>query len=216
MRPRKPPKKAVVGDLHTLQCRYVISCMVCGYKRVFTPSEAVATFGFNLPIAKLRTRITCSSCDAPYTEIRMRLHDGDVIAMHKREGLVQSGPEDLKTRSPGGPGKYPQRTRESRLSWQGDLAAMKEAGTLVFSTCSTCKEHHEAIDLDQLIGLYGPETDLWDRWSECPTIGCGGKAFFLASTGPGTPARPLMTSLTPDPWIDEAVALDGAIRRKAG
>lgn len=202
-----PTRKAVIGDLHQLQCRFVIRCKTCGHQVTYTPSEAVAAFGWNRRVEVLRARLRCASCGARGERLDMGLHDADRLAMWTREGLDKPHPEDLKTRSPGGVGKYPQRTRSNRMSWQGALAQMKQNGTLVFATCAACAKFHEAVDLDQLIGLMGPQGDLWDRWSTCPTPDCPGPAFFTAAAGRGTPARPLRTSLALAPWIGEAVPL---------
>jgi hypothetical protein len=212
-----PIRKAVVGDLHTLQCRFVIRCKTCGHQVTYTPAGAVAAFGWNRLVADLRGRLKCSSCGASGERLDMGLHDADRLEMWKREGFTPPHPEDVKTRAPGNAGKYAQRTRLNRMSWQGTLAEMKEYGTIVFATCPTCSKFHEEVDVDQLLGLMGPEGDLWDRWSNCPTPGCAGRAFFVATPARGTPMRPLRTSLVLEPWVDDAIALEPALRpRRAG
>jgi hypothetical protein len=78
------------------------------------------------------------------------------------------------------------------LAWQGTLAQMRTHGTLVAQTCTepTCRRWVVLL-IDNLIREFGPDHLLWDRRPACAL--CGGKTHYMATTGPGTPFRPLLS-----------------------
>jgi hypothetical protein len=80
------------------------------------------------------------------------------------------------------------------MEWQSDLKSMKAHGTLV--TLGGCKggtSHWVEQDLDQLIKEMGEDGSLWDLRPSCPR--CLTLQHFLASPGPSTPYRPLLSGL---------------------
>jgi hypothetical protein len=58
--------------------------------------------------------------------------------------------------------------------------------------CSTC-DGAWAADLERLAAERGPEFSLMDRHPPCRAEGCGGRVFFRAAPGPGTPSIKLVT-----------------------
>lgn len=78
------------------------------------------------------------------------------------------------------------------LEWQSNLAGMRKHGTRVQWSCETCRGWG-AVDLEPLIARLGEAGSLWDRQPPCKVPGCGGRVFFLASPGSGTPFRPLLS-----------------------
>jgi hypothetical protein len=85
------------------------------------------------------------------------------------------------------------RSKDRRpLAWQGTLAQMKTHGTLVAQTCGerTCRRWANLL-VDNLIAEHGPDYMLWDRRPECPM--CGARGHYMATSGPGTPFRPLLS-----------------------
>src|SRR5215469_7688240 len=88
-------------------------------------------------------------------------------------------------------------TNRSPLAWQGTLAQMKTHGTRVAQTCGerTCRRW-TVLNVDNLIAEFGPDHMLWDRRPACAL--CGGKTHFMATTGPGTPFRPLLSGALAD------------------
>lgn len=87
-------------------------------------------------------------------------------------------------------GNYDQR-RRGRMTWQGNLAQMEAEGSHVIRICTSPCPHFEVVDVAALIALLGPAGDLWDARPPCPC--CPGRNHFMASPGPGTPARPLLS-----------------------
>ena len=98
-------------------------------------------------------------------------------------------------------------TRRVAMRWQSTLGAMKEAAARVRLLGCGCGFYGDA-DLDHFIRLLGgPEMTLWDCRPPCPL--CGDLMHFMASAGPGTPFRPLISHpgdsdaspLPPDAWM---------------
>jgi hypothetical protein len=78
------------------------------------------------------------------------------------------------------------------MAWQGTLGQMKEHGTRVAQTASCkCPSRWIELDLDQLLAAHGPDWLLWDRRPPCAR--CGAVGHYMASPGPSTPYRPLLT-----------------------
>lgn len=79
------------------------------------------------------------------------------------------------------------------LAWQGTLAQMQASGTRLAQTCPSrdCGAWHP-LDVENLIEAFGPEHRLWDRHPPCPA--CGARGYYMASPGPATPFRPLLSS----------------------
>jgi hypothetical protein len=96
--------RAVIGDLHELECRLLIRCEACLHQVVFLPSEAVARFGWRMRVADLRPRLKCSKCNATARDgkVVMGLVAADVRAKTEREDREALHPEGVKDRSPGG------------------------------------------------------------------------------------------------------------------
>lgn len=192
--PPAKPSRAVIGDLHTLDCRLVIRCKACGHRVQFTPSEAVSRFGWNRKVADMRPRLTCARCGATARagKVEMGLDAEDRAAMDRREGLAADHPEDVKDRSPGR-----RKGAAHRMKWQGSLGDMLAAGTILKASCEKCGAYR-CLDVAQMVDAFGPETDIWDRWAVCPA--CGGRVFFMATTSHSTPTRPCITSGDPNHW----------------
>lgn len=194
-----PPAKssrAVIGDLHALNCRLVIRCKVCGHQAIFTPPEAVARFGWNCRVDDMRPRLACVRCGATGRagQVAMGVDGEDSRTMERRGGLPDDHPEAMKDRSPGR-----RKTASHRMAWQGSLGQMLAAGTLVMASCEGCGKYRE-LDVAHLVDAFGPDTDLWDRWARCHHPGCGKRVFFIAFAGPSTPGRPCITSGNPNHW----------------
>lgn len=92
---------------------------------------------------------------------------------------------------------------------------MRRAGTHVIASCDKpgCG-HYWTVDLGQMISEIGSqEATLWDRHGPCERPGCDGTVSYLASPGPGTPKRPLISmhaagGLPIEAWMDRWVGLD--------
>lgn len=98
------------------------------------------------------------------------------------------------------------------MGWQGTLAQMKAHGTRIAQHCITrdCRRW-VALDVDDLIATYDPDLMLWDRRPPCEL--CGGPTHYMASPGPGTPYRPLLTGLLADQVKREFLQSFGFSRR---
>ena len=96
--------RAVIGDLHEIQCRLLIRCDACLHQVAFLPSEAVARFGWRRRVADLRPKLKCSRCGALARDgkVVMGLVAGDIRAKQEREDREALHPEGVKDRSPGG------------------------------------------------------------------------------------------------------------------
>jgi hypothetical protein len=83
------------------------------------------------------------------------------------------------------------------LAWQGTLAQMRGHGTRVAQSCSepTCRAW-VLHDVDALARDFGDEHMLWGRRPPCRH--CGGATHYLASPGPSTPYRPLLSGAVAD------------------
>ena len=85
----------------------------------------------------------------------------------------------------------------SPMAWQNSLAEMKAYGTIVAQTTGCrCRGRWQVLGVDALIYEFGPEFVLWDRVARCSA--CGKEGHYTASPGPGTPFRPLRTSVHQD------------------
>lgn len=83
------------------------------------------------------------------------------------------------------------------MGWQGTLAQMARAETRLAQCCTAADCRRWALlNLDGLIREHGPDFMLWDRRPPCPA--CGGKTHYMASPGPSTPYRPLLSGLIAD------------------
>jgi len=78
------------------------------------------------------------------------------------------------------------------MAWQGTLAQMKLHGTRLAQACTRgdCRRWQE-LHVDALIQQLGPDCLLWDRRPPC--MGCGEPTHYMASPGPSTPYRPLLS-----------------------
>ena len=78
----------------------------------------------------------------------------------------------------------------SRMAWISDLAGMKRHGTRLQAACrdKACGHWH-GLCVDQLIAELGEDADLRDHPLACAS--CGGAVLILASSGEGSPARPV-------------------------
>jgi len=72
---------------------------------------------------------------------------------------------------------------------------MVNCGTRLAQCCTAadCRKWLEFPDLELLIGKWGEEYMFWDKRHPCTM--CGRLAHFMASPGPSTPYRPLLTGL---------------------
>lgn len=77
-------------------------------------------------------------------------------------------------------------------AWQGTLAQMRDAGTLVFQACIACGRSTD-VDLTKFAEKFGDSFELWNRRPVCPL--CGKLGHYMASPGPGTPFRPMRTGV---------------------
>jgi hypothetical protein len=91
------------------------------------------------------------------------------------------------------------------MVWMSTLGAMRAEGTRVIRTCSPCG-FHGPVDLDHMCDLLGgPEFTLWDCQPPCPL--CGRLMHHMASPGPGSIFRPLLSqpsdpeTLPPQAWM---------------
>ena len=85
-------------------------------------------------------------------------------------------------------------SRRGVMRWQSTLGAMREEGTRVILTGCPCG-CWGAVDISYFIELLGgADMTLWDCQPPCPL--CGAAMHFMASPGPGTPARPLLSHRT--------------------
>lgn len=79
-----------------------------------------------------------------------------------------------------------------RMVWMSTLGAMKAEGTIILRTCSACGCHGH-VDIEVMIALLGgPEFSLWDCQPPCPL--CGKLMHHMASPGPGSVFRPLLSA----------------------
>lgn len=103
--------RAVIGDLHEIQCRLLIRCEACLHQAIFLPSEAVDRFGWRTRVSELRPKLKCSRCKATARDGRvvMGLVAEDVRAKDEREDREALHPEGVKDRSPGGRRRLPWR-----------------------------------------------------------------------------------------------------------
>ena len=101
------------------------------------------------------------------------------------------------------------------MEWMSTLDAMKAAGTCIRASCQSCREWHD-VDLDEMIRQLGsPNASLWDRSPPCERDGCKGSMLFLASPGPGTPFRPLISPDVPsDGALPIQALMDGWVGRR--
>ena len=97
-------------------------------------------------------------------------------------------------------------------AWQGTLEQMRRHGTRLAQTCITkdCRRW-APLHIDELIEDHGPDLMLWDRRWPCPA--CGGKTHFMASPGPSTPFRPLLTGNLADQVKREFLKTFGFTKR---
>lgn len=106
------------------------------------------------------------------------------------------------------------RTAEQRpMAWQGTLAQMQTHGTRVALACTKTPDcrRWEHLRVHELMEKHGADFMLWDRRPECP--GCGGPAHYMASPGPSTPYRPLLSGLIADQVKREFLRSFGFTRR---
>lgn len=84
------------------------------------------------------------------------------------------------------------------MAWMSTLKSMKAYETIVVRICSSPCDFYERQDLDALIALLGEDAMLHDERPPCPR--CDRLNHFMASPGPGTPMRPLLSpDRGPDP-----------------
>lgn len=79
-----------------------------------------------------------------------------------------------------------------RVGWMATVGGMLEVGTQVTASCRSCGATRRA-DLKKLQIALGPNGTLIDRHPPCWKPKCQGKVLFIASPGPGTPARPCVS-----------------------
>lgn len=80
------------------------------------------------------------------------------------------------------------------MEWQGTLAQMQTHGTRLALCCTNPACRRWALEsFDTLIMNHGPDFMVWDRRPPCPT--CGTAAHYMASPGPSTPFRPMLSGL---------------------
>lgn len=98
-------------------------------------------------------------------------------------------------------------SRRIVMRWQSDLGSMIAEGAYVIRTGCRCG-CWGVVDLPYMVDLLGgPDMTLWDCRPPCPL--CGQLHHFMASPGPGTPVRPLLSSpgdhdlhpLPPQAWM---------------
>ena len=81
------------------------------------------------------------------------------------------------------------------MAWQATLGGMQANGTLAYQVCSKCKLRRD-VDVAALVDKEGPRSTLWDRRPICPR--CGERTHYMASPGPGTPFRPMLSGMLYD------------------
>jgi hypothetical protein len=81
------------------------------------------------------------------------------------------------------------------MAWQATLGGMQANGTLAYQVCSKCKLRRD-VDVAALVEKEGPRSTLWDRRPICPR--CGERTHYMASPGPGTPFRPMLSGMLYD------------------
>jgi hypothetical protein len=92
-------------------------------------------------------------------------------------------------------GRYDE-SRRGVMFWQSTLGAMKSEGTRLRRVCSSPCSFYEDVDIDLMIAtLGGPRMTVWDTEPPCEV--CGRRTHYLASPGPGSVFRPLL-SVPPD------------------
>ncbi|MDB5445685.1 MAG: hypothetical protein JWQ97_1002 [Phenylobacterium sp.] len=91
------------------------------------------------------------------------------------------------------------------MRWMSTLGAMKAEGTRVLRTCPACGCHGH-VDVDHMTELLGGgDMTLWDCRPPCPL--CGKLMHHMASPGPGSIFRPLLSAqpdpecLPPEAWL---------------
>lgn len=79
------------------------------------------------------------------------------------------------------------------LGWQATLGGMVAQGARVRRSCTTrgCGQGDETVDLAAMLEAEGPQATLWDRRPVCPH--CRKRGHYMASPGPGTVHRPLLS-----------------------
>lgn len=83
------------------------------------------------------------------------------------------------------------------MRWMSTLGRMKAENIRVRRVCTSPCPYWIDEDLDALIAQLGPDFSLIDQRPPCPR--CERLNLFMASTGSGTPFRPLQTENRPDP-----------------
>lgn len=80
----------------------------------------------------------------------------------------------------------------SPLAWQGTLAQMRSHGTRLAQACvePSCRSW-ALLSVEALEREFGPDHILWDRRPPCRH--CGRQTHYMASPGPSTPFRPLLS-----------------------
>jgi hypothetical protein len=98
------------------------------------------------------------------------------------------------------------------MAWQNSLGEMLAHGTIVAQTTGCrCKGRWQVLSVEALIYSYGREFILWDRVARCAS--CGKEGHYMAAPGPGTPFRPLRTSVHQDVLHREFLRSFGFTRR---
>lgn len=95
------------------------------------------------------------------------------------------------------------------MDWMSDLARMKQHGTVIRASCqnAACR-HWWDWPVDDLIRQLGSDkATVWDRRPPCER--CGYDVIFLASTGAGTPFRPLISPWVPEEGLPIQSLMDG-------
>lgn len=107
--------------------------------------------------------------------------------------------EEGKAHRPGYPLPAAYAGLPSAWLWNSTIYRMAQAKTGVISTGCRCKRW-ERVSLLRMYLLLGWNGSLWDCRPPCDH--CGDLRHYMASTGPSTPARPMITGLSPDelPW----------------
>ena len=92
-------------------------------------------------------------------------------------------------------------TRRTPQRWMSTLRWMLTERTRVICTCSRCGTWHH-VELARYVILFGMDDamSLWDCRPPCENPHCDGLSHFMASPGPTTPMRPLLS--------DPSVGLD--------
>lgn len=91
------------------------------------------------------------------------------------------------------------------MVWMSTLENMVAYEAHVIQTCGACG-WWAVTDLAAMVALLGADGSLWDRRPPCEA--CGGESHFMASGGPGTAKRPLLSprhstidTLPPQAWM---------------